>query len=73
MTNTNTNTNRIKVGVNDNSTDWGIIGISNTLRGAKIIGRRWARQHSTQTGYMGYGPTITLHYATGENQKIKAW
>jgi hypothetical protein len=51
---------RVAVGVYDNSTDWGTIGTYPTERGAIREGRKWARAHSTQGGYAGYGPTIRM-------------
>jgi len=50
----------IEVGVFDNGSDWGTIGTYKTERGAIREGRKFARAHSTQTGYAGYGPTIRM-------------
>ena len=59
----------IEVGVFDNSSDWGTVGTYKTERGAIREARKFARAHSSQTGYAGYGPTIRLQEvdaATGE-------
>ncbi|MDD5485961.1 MAG: hypothetical protein PHW65_00140 [Dehalococcoidales bacterium] len=50
----------IEVGVFDNSADFPKIGIYKTEHGAIRAGRQFAREHSTQTGYAGYGPTIRM-------------
>lgn len=70
----------IEVGVFDNSTSWGTIGTYKTERGAIREGRKFARAHSTQAGYDGYGPTIRLQEvdaATGEavspTWDVRAW
>jgi hypothetical protein len=70
----------IEVGVFDNSTSWGTIGTYKTERGAIREGRKFARAHSTQHGYAGYGPTIRLcevDAATGEavspTWDVRAW
>ena len=71
---------KVKAGLFDNSTDWGTIGTYGTERGAIRAARKYARAHSTQTGYKGYGPTITLQDVdaiTGEpiseRRTVKAW
>lgn len=70
----------IEVGVFDNSSDWGTVGTYKTERGAIREGRKFARAHSTQHGYAGYGPTIRLQEVdaqTGEaispTWDVKAW
>ena len=70
----------IEVGVFDNCSDWGTIGTYKTERGAIREGRKFARAHSTQHGYAGYGPTIRLcevDAATGEavspTWDVRAW
>ena len=70
----------IEVGVFDNSSDWGTVGTYKTERGAIREGRKFARAHSTQHGYAGYGPTIRLcevDAATGEavspTWDVRAW
>ena len=70
----------IEAGVFDNSTNWGTIGTYKTERGAIREARKFARAHSSQTGYAGYGPTIRLcevDAATGEaispTWDVRAW
>ncbi len=70
----------IEVGVFDNSTSWGTVGTYKTERGAIREARKFARAHSTQHGYAGYGPTIRLQEvdaATGEavspTWDVRAW
>jgi len=70
----------IDVGVFDNSSDWGTVGTYKTERGAIREARKFARAHSSQTGYAGYGPTIRLQEvdaATGEavspTWDVRAW
>ena len=70
----------IEVGVFDNSSDWGTVGTYKTERGAIREARKFARAHSSQTGYAGYGPTIRLcevDAATGEaispTWDVRAW
>lgn len=70
----------IAVGVFDNSSSWGEIGRYKTERGAIREGRKFARAHSSQHGYAGYGPTIRLQEVdakTGEavspTWDVKAW
>ena len=70
----------IEVGVFDNNSDWGTIGTYKTERGAIREARKFARAHSSQTGYDGYGPTIRLQEvdaATGEavspTWDVRAW
>jgi len=70
----------IEVGVFDNSSDWGTVGTYKTERGAIREARKFARAHSSQTGYEGYGPTIRLQEvdaATGEaispTWDVSAW
>jgi len=70
----------IEVGVFDNSSDWGTVGTYKTERGAIREARKFARAHSSQTGYDGYGPTIRLQEvdaATGEavspTWDVRAW
>ena len=70
----------IEVGVFDNSSDWGTVGTYKTERGAIREARKFARAHSLQTGYAGYGPTIRLQEvdaATGEavspTWDVRAW
>ena len=70
----------IEAGVFDNSSDWGTVGTYKTERGAIREARKFARAHSLQTGYAGYGPTIRLQEvdaATGEavspTWDVRAW
>jgi len=70
----------IEVGVFDNTSDWGTVGTYKTERGAIREARKFARAHSSQTGYAGYGPTIRLcevDAATGEavspTWDVRAW
>lgn len=70
----------IEVGVFDDSSDWGTVGTYKTERGAIREARKFARAHSSQTGYAGYGPTIRLQEvdaATGEavspTWDVRAW
>ena len=70
----------IEAGVFDNSSDWGTVGTYKTERGAIREARKFARAHSSQTGYEGYGPTIRLQEvdaATGEavspTWDVRAW
>jgi len=63
------------VGVSDNSSDWGMVGKARTIRGAIRIGRRWAHDHSTQTGYAGYGPAVRVYDAVTHEpiEETTAW
>ena len=77
---TTSNNTMIEVGVFDNSSSWGLIGRYKTERGAIREARKFARAHSSQTGYDGYGPTIRLcevDAATGEavspTRDVNAW
>ena len=77
---TTRNKTMIAVGVFDNSTSWGEIGRYKTERGAIREARKFARAHSSQTGYAGYGPTIRLQEVdaqTGEavspTWDVRAW
>ena len=66
-------TKRIEVGVFDNTTDCGRIGTYKTVRGAIREGRKWARCHSGQTGYAGYGPTIRMREVDPDGTKSDSW
>lgn len=63
----------IAVGVHDCSTDWGTIGYASTERGAIRMGRKWARDHSTQPDYEGYGPVITYAREGEYPESVRAW
>lgn len=55
------------------------VGTYPTRRGAIREARKFARAHSTQTGYRGYGPTITLveidsaGNAVSAPETVRAW